>query len=61
MTIDVVFAPVDGPINDKIDEAYRSKYASSPYLTPMIGARARAATVRIDPRDGATPGAGGVS
>src|SRR5574339_903730 len=46
MTKDVTFEPVDGPINDQIDEAYRAKYGGSPYLKPMIGARARAATVR---------------
>jgi hypothetical protein len=48
-TDDVRFEPVAGEVNDQIDAAYRSKYASSPYLTPMIGARARAATVRILP------------
>lgn len=47
LTRDVTFEPVDGPINDAIDEAYRRKYATSPYLTAMIGARAKAATVRI--------------
>ncbi len=50
MTIEVSFEPVGGPINDRIDDAYRSKYAGSPYLAPMIGARARAATIRIVPR-----------
>ena len=49
-TIEVVFEPVSGEINDRIDAAYRSKYASSPYLRPMIGDRARAATVRISPK-----------
>jgi hypothetical protein len=47
---DVIFEPVEGPINGRIDGAYRAKYAGSPYLTPMIGARARAATVRVLPR-----------
>ena len=50
MTKDVSFAPVEGAINDRIDEAYREKYRGSPYLAPMIGARASAATVRISPR-----------
>lgn len=50
ITKDVVFEPVDGVINDEIDDAYRKKYKSSPYLQPMIGLRARAATVRIVPR-----------
>jgi hypothetical protein len=51
LTRDVAFEPVDGPINDAIDDVYRAKYRSSPYLGPMIGARARAATVRITPRE----------
>jgi hypothetical protein len=51
MNKEVAFETVDGPINDRIDDAYRAKCASSPYLGPMIGARARAATVRIMPRD----------
>jgi hypothetical protein len=51
ITTGVAFEPVDGPINDRIDNAYRRKYRDSPYLSPMIGAQARAATVRITPRD----------
>jgi hypothetical protein len=54
MTQDVAFEPVDGLMNDRIDDAYRSKYDSSPYLKPMIGARARSATVRIMPREAKT-------
>ena len=38
MTKDVVFAPVDGPLNDRIDEAYRRKYGRNPYLGSMISA-----------------------
>jgi hypothetical protein len=49
MTKEVVFEAVDGAINDRIDDAYRAKYRGSPYLKPMIGARARAATVRVMP------------
>jgi hypothetical protein len=37
--------PVEGPVNDRIDEAYRTKYRGSPYLDAMISARARAAEV----------------
>lgn len=37
--------------DDRVDEAYRAKYAGSPYLSPMVGDRARSATVRITPRD----------
>ncbi len=50
MTREVTFEPVEGPVNDRIDEAYRAKYKGSPYLAPMIGARARAATVKVTPR-----------
>ena len=50
MTIDVTYEQVSGPINDRIDEAYRAKYADSPYLRPMISDRARLATVRVAPR-----------
>lgn len=53
-TREVAFAPVDGPVNDRIDAAYRAKYRGSPYLAAMIGARARAATVRIMPRQDLT-------
>jgi len=53
MTKDVAFEPADGPINDLVDDAYRAKYRGSPYLNPMIGARARSATVKITPRDDA--------
>ncbi|MBV9081987.1 MAG: DUF2255 family protein [Acidobacteriaceae bacterium] len=53
MTKEVTFEPVDGPINHQIDEAYREKYNNSPYLPPMINARARAATIRIAPRGSA--------
>ncbi|MFC6644589.1 DUF2255 family protein [Granulicella cerasi] len=49
-TNDVTFEQVQGEVNDQIDAAYRLKYASSPYLNPMIGDRARAATVRILPK-----------
>jgi hypothetical protein len=55
ITKEVAFEPVDGPINDVVDEAYRTKYDGSPYLKPMIGARARSATVRVMPRETETP------
>lgn len=51
MTQEVGFEPVSGPINDRIDDAYREKYRGSEYLNPMIGARARAATIKITPRE----------
>lgn len=50
MTKEVAFEPVDGAINDRIDDAYRLKYSTSPYLAPMISTRARAATVRVTPK-----------
>ncbi len=50
MTKEVSFEQVGGPINDLIDDAYRAKYRSSPYLSPMIGARARSATIKVMPR-----------
>ncbi|UBM59106.1 DUF2255 family protein [Marinilongibacter aquaticus] len=37
----------EGLMQKKIDEAYRKKYASSPYLNSMISERAKAATVEI--------------
>jgi hypothetical protein len=55
MRREVSFEPMDGPtnepINDRVDEAYRAKYHDSPYLKPMIGARARSATVKVAPRE----------
>lgn len=51
----VALEPIDGPVNDRIDDAYRTKYASSSYLGAMISARARAATIRIVPVDAERP------
>ena len=51
MTRDVAFEAVEGTVNARIDDAYRAKYKASPYLAPMIAARARAATVRITPKE----------
>ncbi|MEJ2007635.1 MAG: DUF2255 family protein [Acidobacteriota bacterium] len=51
MTKEVTFEPIDGPINDLVDDAYRAKYRGSPYLSPMISAQARSATVRVMPRE----------
>lgn len=50
ITKEVTFESVGGPINDLVNDAYRAKYHGSPYLNPMIGARARSATVRVMPR-----------
>jgi hypothetical protein len=55
MTKEVSFEAVNGlgvsldgslPLNDLIDDACRAKYPGSAYLDPMIGARARSATIR---------------
>ncbi len=48
---EVIFESVEGPINDRIDDAYRAKYHPSPYLKPMISTQARSATVSIAPRN----------
>lgn len=50
MTREVTLEPIDGKIDDRIDDAYRTKYKGSPYLSPMIGAHARSATVKVTPR-----------
>lgn len=49
VTRDVCFELVDGRNNDRIDDAYRAKYATSEYLPAMLSARAREATVEITP------------
>lgn len=51
MTKEVTFEPVEGPIKDRIDDAYRAKYHGSLYLGSMIDVRARAATVKVMPRE----------
>jgi hypothetical protein len=51
MTKEVTLELVKGPINDRIDDAYRAKYKGSPYLNPMVGPRARSATVKVMPRE----------
>lgn len=50
MIKEVIFEPVQGDINNAIDEAYKKKYRGSPYLSPMISNRARAVTVKIMPK-----------
>lgn len=42
---EVLFEPADGSVVD----AYRTRYAPSPYLEPMLGRGPRSATVRITP------------
>ena len=50
VTKEVAFETVEGEINDRVDDAYRAKYEKNPYLGSMISPRARAATVRVEPR-----------
>lgn len=48
---DVAFTAVEEPaLNDRVDAAYEAKYGTSPYFPPMVTAKTRAATVRVDPR-----------
>jgi hypothetical protein len=51
LTKEVTFEPSEGPINDRIDDAYRAKYHGSPYLSPIIGPGARSATMKVMPRE----------
>ena len=47
---EVKFKPIkDEELNQKIDDAYRTKYSSSRYMSHMISASSRAATVEIIP------------
>ncbi|MFJ8142881.1 DUF2255 family protein [Streptomyces sp. NPDC096013] len=49
---DVTFTPVTDPaLNDRIDDAYRTKYATaSAYVPPMTADGARATTLKLTPR-----------
>lgn len=51
VTKEVAFEPAGGAIQYRIDEAYRTKYKGSEYLSPMISDRARSATVKVTPRE----------
>ena len=55
MTKEVAFDAADGAIQNRIDDAYRAKYKDSEYLPPMIGERARSATVKVTPREPTAP------
>lgn len=46
---EVAFAPADPAVLDAVDDAYRAKYAGSPYLAPMLAEGPRATTVRVTP------------
>jgi hypothetical protein len=49
MTREVSFERATDQMNSRIDDAYRMKYRDSQYLNPMIGDRARKATLKISP------------
>lgn len=49
-TFDVAFEAADPALTASIDQAYRAKYAGSPYLPPMVAAGPQAAGVEILPR-----------
>jgi hypothetical protein len=51
LTKEVMFEPIEGPVLNSIDDAYRAQYRDNRYLEPIIGPRARAATIKIAPRD----------
>jgi hypothetical protein len=53
LTREVTFEGASKVPQSAIDAAYRAKYSKSPYLAPMIGERARTATVVIQPRSAA--------
>lgn len=40
----------DSVLDKKVSEAYQTKYADSPYLSPMLAAGPVSATVKISPR-----------
>lgn len=46
---EVAFEPADDTVLDAVDDAYRTKYAASPYLEPMVRSGPRSTTVRITP------------
>ncbi|MCG7210131.1 DUF2255 family protein [Streptomyces arenae] len=52
ITYDVEFQPADTTMGGRIDTAYRTKYADSSYLPPMVSAGPQAATIEITPRAG---------
>ncbi len=50
---DVTFVEeADSALNDRIDDAYRTKYRRQPrqYVDPMVASQARAATIKLVPR-----------
>ncbi|WP_206535727.1 DUF2255 family protein [Microbacterium sp. 4R-513] len=48
----VRFEQADASVGDAVDDAYRTKYAGSLYLPPIIGSGPQAATVPTSPSRG---------
>ncbi|MEU9456691.1 DUF2255 family protein [Streptomyces sp. NPDC048277] len=46
---EVTFAPADDSVLNAVDDAYRTKYAPSPYVEPMLRSEPRSTTIRIRP------------
>ncbi|MGZ0198747.1 DUF2255 family protein [Streptomyces sp. RM1] len=46
---EVTFAPAENSVLDAVDDAYRTKYAPSPYLEHMLQSGPRSTTIRILP------------
>ena len=46
---EAAFAPADDTVLDAVDDAYRVKYASRPYLEPMLHSGPRSTIVRTTP------------
>jgi hypothetical protein len=51
ITREVTFEPATGPINERIDNAYRMKYKGSKYLVSMVDSRLHSVTVKVLPRE----------
>jgi hypothetical protein len=49
-TLEVTFTKPDRALDDQVDAAYKTKYAGSPYLPPMVSTGPRAATIEILPQ-----------
>lgn len=49
---DVLFVDADPAVNDRIDDAYRTKYRryGAQYVDPMVAPEARSTTIKLLPR-----------
>ena len=49
---EVTFVPLENTtMNDKVDQAYKTKYGDSPYFYPMVQSGPRSSTLKIVPRN----------